>query len=125
MQSFAYLKTRMRQKAHQAFALPVVYYPTGGGPAVNLSARLHGKLVQGGDLDGQGYAAIIENVTRLVFNREELAAAVQGDLLPRSRVYLPDYGLTLVLNIRDPYDGPINERWSVSPSSNPIAPSPT
>lgn len=112
--SFADLKAQARRDVHATFAVPCVYRgPNGAGP-YNLNARLHTKIVVGGDLQGGGYSQIIDGVTRAVFNREELVTA--GVVLrARGRVTFPDYNITLELDVRDTLSGPITEKWSVAP----------
>lgn len=61
-----------------------------------------------------GYATIVEGVTRLIFNREELAAK-NVTLRQRGRISIPAYNMRLELDTRDPYDGPVTEKWSVAP----------
>jgi hypothetical protein len=114
--SFADIKATTRRNVHKEFAVPTNYYAPGSTTPIALSARLHGKLVQGGDLSGQGYSVIIENVTRLVFNREELAT-MNVSPANGSTVHFLDYDVWVTLDTRDPYDGPINERWALAPGS--------
>lgn len=111
---FAEIKAMSRRAVHQAFAVPCQYRGPGGIASIDLTARLHTKTVVGGDLQGGGYSTVIEGVTRAVFNREELA--LRGvTLRKRGRVTFPAYGTTLELDVRDPYEGSITERWSVAP----------
>lgn len=111
--TFADIKAAARRSVHQVMAVPCFYSGPGGLATIGLTARLHTKVVVGGDLSGQGYATIIEGVTRAVFNREELAAL--GVTLRRNgKVTFPDYGMTLQLDSRDTYDGAITEKWTVA-----------
>jgi hypothetical protein len=121
MVDFAVIKANARRAVHQQFAVPVSYYAPGSSTVTaSLTARLHGKIVQGGDLQGGGYALIIENVTRVVFNQEEFALQVPPlTLQVRGKVFFPDYNVAVVLETMDPHDGPINERWSVAPATLP------
>lgn len=111
--NFAEIKMRSRRAVHKTLAVPCLYRGPGGLAEVAITARLHDRIVQGGDASG-GYATIIEGVTRAVFDREELTA--KGvTLRKRGRVTFPDYGVTLELDVRDAYDGPVTEKWSVAP----------
>lgn len=113
--SFLDIKARSRRRIHAAFAVPCVLFRD--PVSTNLTARLHDKMTVGGDLNGEGYASIIEGVIRAVFNREELATA--GVTLARGdNITFPNYqgtgqDVVLVLDARDEYDGPITEKWSV------------
>lgn len=121
--TFLDVKAQARRKVHQVFALPCSLargFRDGSGPIL-LTARLHDKLAVGGDLAGGGYATIIEGVTRAIFNREELATAdaglpvvlERGDHVTFFNYQGIGHDVTVELDARDPYDGPINERWSV------------
>ena len=112
-------KARTRRNVHRAFAVPCLF----GDDSVALTARFHDKMSLGGDIEpGVGYANIIEGITRVIFDREELAAADGGfGVTPTrgDRIVFPDYmgisgDLTVELDARDPYDGPIDEKWSVA-----------
>lgn len=120
--SFLDIKARARRTIHVAFAVPCVYTNTDG--SFNVTARLHDKIAVGGDITGQGYAGIIEGVTRAILNRELLATAglAGAPILPArgDQLTFPDYQGTgqdviVILDARDPYDGPVDEKWSVGP----------
>lgn len=110
---FAAVKTSARREVHKTFGVRALYTPPGGGNITELSARLHTRIQVGGDGGNAGYATIIEGVTRIVFNREQLAD--KGLVLRKNgRIEFPDYGSNFVLDIRDTYAGKITEKWSVS-----------
>lgn len=122
--SFLDLKTASRRKVHTAFAVPCLLTRgwRGGGGTIALTARFHTRIGIGGDLSGQGYATIIEGIQRVIFNREEFTTAFDGALLTLVRsdiVTFPGYlngdDMAVTLDARDPYDGPIDEKWSVAP----------
>lgn len=109
----------MRRDLHAEMALPCAYVAPGGGDPVPLTARFHDKNRTGGDLGSQGWATIQEGVTRVIFNREELVAV---PVVPAQygTVTFPDFladgdDLVVKLTVREPYDGPIEERWGVAP----------
>jgi len=124
--SFLDLKTRTRRDVHSRFAVPctVATGSRGGSGDVPLTARFHNKMALGGDILSEGYANIIEGIQRVIFNREEFVTAVNGGQLTLSRgdvVTFPNYmgpnqDLVVVLDARDPHDGPIDEKWSVGPA---------
>lgn len=113
MSSFADIKLNARRAVHKALAVPCFYTSVNGGARLAISARLHDKRVVGGDIGG-GYATIIEGVTRAIFNREELISA-GITLRKRDRITFPDYTLSFELDVRDAFDGPVDEQWSVAP----------
>lgn len=118
--SFLDLKAATRRQVHDAFAVPCTYVNSDG--RFTTTARLHGRMVLGGDLNGEGFSTIIEGVFRVVFNRELLAALnggagvrpVRGD-----RVFFTDYfgpGLDagVELDYKDALEGPVDEKWSIA-----------
>lgn len=110
--SFADIKERSRQAVHAAFAVPCQYRETPSSDPVGLMARLHTRIVVGG-AQGGAYATITEGVTRAIFNRDELAD--KTIVLKRNGlVTFTDYGLTFVLDVRDPMAGPVTETWSLA-----------
>ncbi len=116
MPSRAELKKMARRAVHSAFAVPILFYRKGAATPLSLqkslTARLHNRVVVDADTTGQGGAAVLDNNTRVLFNREELALAgvvpQEGD-----RVSFPDYNMTAVLGVKDTQNGPIVEKWSV------------
>lgn len=109
--SFADIKAQARRDVHETFAVLIQYRNSPSDEPTDLMARLHTRIVVGGE-NGQ-YASIIEGVTRVVFDREELA---EKGIVPRRNavVTFPDYGQSYVLDIRDPLSGPVTEKWSLA-----------
>lgn len=115
---FAQIKTIARRAVHDALAVQCLYDARDGKPAVELRARLHTKIVVGGDGGNAAYATIIEGVTRAIFNREEIAR-LGVTLVRNGRVTFPEYAtlgnsFVFVLDNRDTYDGPITEKWTLA-----------
>lgn len=118
--SFHDLKAQARRVVHSVTSIPCVLNT--GSRSVTISARYHVKLGVGGDLQpGLGYAGIREDITAVVFNREELAGV---SVVPARNmtVTFPNYlavGQHLVVQLdgREPYDGPITEKWTVGAHS--------
>ncbi len=81
--------------------------------AVSLSVRFHTRrLAPFGDI-GDGFAQVIENSDRLVFDTEELTT--KGIVPTRgATVVFPEFGITATLDTRDPTTGPIEEIWTFS-----------
>lgn len=113
--SFADLKAQARRNVHAAFAVRCLYTPP-NSPSnqlpVELTARLHTKIVAGG-AQSPGYANVIEGVNRAIFNREELTAKTVV-LRKNGRIEFPDYTMVFQLDIRDASDGAITEKWSLA-----------
>ena len=116
--SYADIKTQARRARHQAFAVPVQFYPKGARSALALvpplTARLHNRVTVAADPLGGGYAQITEGITRLLFSRDELAAAglvpKQGDRV----AFGPPFDVTVLLDTKDTPNGPVVEKWNVS-----------
>jgi hypothetical protein len=112
MSDWADVKADARRTVHETFAVRCLYRAPGQNDTVEVSARLHTRMVVGG-AEGAGYATIVEGVTRVIFDREELI--VKG-VRPRRNglVTFPDYGSSFALDVRDDYAGAITERWSLA-----------
>lgn len=111
---FAVLKQLCRQQLHDTLAVAASYsHPSLISP-VDVGVRWSDGIKQFGDLQaGDGYAEITEGIQRLVFDRGELAA--KGLVLARGGiVQIPQYQITITLELRQPYDGPVNEVWQVT-----------
>ena len=114
--SFLDIKAQTRRTVHATFAVSCTLM-TGDGPWA-VTARLHGKMMVGGDIESQGYSVTIEGVFRVVFNREELAILgvkpARGDRVTFADYIGPGQDITVELDARDEYEGPIDEKWSVA-----------
>ena len=116
---FVDIKAAARRTVHATMAVPCSLRNADGTFA--LTARLHNKITIGGDIESQGFATVLEGVTRIILSREELALADNGAGVSPTRtdqVTFTDYNgtgqdVTFELDVRDPYDGPITEKWSV------------
>ena len=119
MASWADIRTSARRQVHETFAVPVLYYrgnskvPFATPVESPLTARLHNKVQVASEAVGGGYSQILEGVTRVFFNVEDLQAL---GLVPAKadRVTFVDYGQTYRLDNKETPNGPINEKWSVS-----------
>lgn len=96
---------------------------------VELTARWHNKIVNMGDLDGEGYAEFIEGLDRVVFDATE---ARKFDVRPGGQIWFPDLGSgfgaafgsplggsgiappKFNLRVRNPDDGPFEEVWEIT-----------
>ena len=109
--SFADIKAQARRDVHAAFAVPGTL--TRDATVFDVAVRFQDRIQT--SPEPTGWSTIIEGVTRIAFNREQLATLA---LTPHQYdvVHLTDYGFSVKLQQRDPYDGPIDERWTVSPA---------
>jgi hypothetical protein len=112
--SFAQLKREVRRAVHDAFAVDATYQDASMLYPVQLRVRYHSRVANPfGDLEGAGYAEIIENAERVVFDLEELAAKA---ITPckGAKITLVEYGFCATLNTRDTKTGPVNEAWTIT-----------
>jgi len=114
-QEWTVIKGMARRAVHDVFAVEAVYTPPGPNRTpLGVRVRWH---VRGnrllGDLQGQGYGEVVTDVDRVVFNMEQLAE-INAPLPERgARIFLPGNNVTLILDVRDPADGPITQTWEV------------
>lgn len=110
--SFAQAKARMRRIVHNTMRVEATYQDACMLEAVGLRVRFHTKrLSPFGDI-GEGYAEVIENADRVVFDTEELTML---GIVPSKGgiVVLKDDGFVLRLATKDEKTGPIEEIWTV------------
>lgn len=112
-------KAELRTAVHTAFALPCVFQARAGGdPVTALTVRFYDKNRTGGALNAGGWAQIQEGVTRIVFNRDELTllgvVPVQYDTVTFADYFATGDDLVVKLQVKEPHDGPVEERWTVS-----------
>lgn len=111
--SFAQLKQELRRAVHDGFAVAATYQDSSMLNPVSLRARWHTRGARPfGDL-GDGYAEVIENVDRVVFDTEELATKKITPCKGAAVSFL-DYGICVKLNTRDDKTGPVVEAWTVT-----------
>lgn len=89
----------MRLALHAEFGLSAVYTPPGGEAVPDITVRYHTRLVKQGDLDNQGFAEIVENVTKIVFLQSEVPEPAIGGTV----VVL---GYTFIIEFVNPPDAP-------------------
>ena len=124
--NFVAAKRMARQTVHNYLSVPVVLKRGDEGDStcpcqcdggVELTARLHNKLVQRGSFgygtfDGAG-TEYMEEVDRIVFNKPQLAER-DVELRAGDVIEFVDYELSMSLDSRVPVDGPIEEIWLVT-----------
>ncbi len=113
MSTFAQLKQEMRAVVHATFAVDALYSTDDMLAPAPLSVRFHTKKINPfGDLGGDGYAVVIENADRAIFDVAELAT---NAITPEAgaTIDFTEYGLTFTLGVRDPTTGPGEEIWTI------------
>jgi hypothetical protein len=109
--SFAQAKARMRRVVHDTMAVDATYLDATMVAAVGLRVRFHTRRVSAIGGMGDGYAEVIENAERIVFDVEELTAAgvtpIKGGI-----VTLTDDGFCLRLVTLDEATGPVEQIWT-------------
>lgn len=107
-------KAQARKTVHQTFRVEVDYSDVTLAAPKRLHARYHNRLDRGGIGAPDGYAAVLEGINRIVFERAELQAA-GIELRDKGRVDFLAYGISFRLDILDPKDGVDFETWTVVP----------
>lgn len=110
---FAAAKTLVRQTVHDTLAVQAFFKDSLTNTSTEITARWHTRLVSQGGVDGVG-ATVMEGVDQVVFDRAQLAdlglAPKRGDSVTFPKYELPE----LFLDVRKPYDGPVDEAWLVT-----------
>jgi len=71
---WAQTRAAARLEVHRQFGFPATYTaPTAGSAPVSCTVRLHSKIARFGDLDREGYAEVVEDVTKIIFLQSEVA----------------------------------------------------
>ncbi len=112
MPGWAEAKRQARRTVHAQFAVSALYSDPETTDAP-VTCRYHSKLVTHGELGSEGFAEVLENVTRLVFNETELATLALT-LHAGAVVVLTDYDLAFTLAEFVPKDGPEDIVWNVT-----------
>lgn len=103
----------MRRQVHAAFAVSATYSDQDVNPPVAVSLRWQNKAVQA--VGGIGdYAAVLDNIDKVIFDTDEL---IEKGITPvrKGEIVFTEYnGYALVLDQREPADGPIKQVWTVS-----------
>ena len=114
--AFAAAKALARRTVHDTMSVAATYIDPSLAMAVPLRVRWHNKIVQGGDLENQGYTQVITSYDRVIFDRDEIEPL--GIVVQRGgkvTITEPGYnGQLLLIDERDPLAGPLTEAWIVS-----------
>lgn len=117
----AAVKAQIRGIVHETFRVSAIYQsPKAFESPVPITLRWHRKIKVEGDLDNSGYAEMLGDVSRIIFNRPELSTANAG--LPLTLEHLGVVTITdqgydnarFTLDVMEDHDGPVDEVWHVS-----------
>jgi hypothetical protein len=109
----------MRREVHAAFAIPGFYQDSTMLAGVYLDIRWHDKLIPPlgalNELTARyDYVGVLENIDKLIFNVEELAAK-NIVLRRKGSVLFSGYDDSIfILDVQEPNDGPIKVTWNVT-----------
>jgi hypothetical protein len=107
------IRQQARRDIHAAFSVSASYRDTTMPAPIDVSVRWQDRFTTGvGDISGGDYARVFDNIDKIIFDIDELAAK---GITPRqgATVTLLDYGVILVLDSREPYNGPVTLVWTV------------
>lgn len=111
--SFAEAKARMRRVVHDTMRVDATYQDATMLAPVGLRVRFHTRRVSAFGGMGDGYAEVVENADRIVFDKDELASLgicpVKGAI-----VSLTTDAICVRLATRDEDTGPVEEIWAVT-----------
>lgn len=120
MPGYADIRRRARRDIHAAFAVSATYTDDVVRPPTPLAVRWHDKgssfsgiVSSVGNISGGDYAEVVENIDKIIFNTDEL---IEKGISPKrgGTITLTDYGdYQLVLDLREPTDGPLKMTWTV------------
>lgn len=119
---FAKLKARVRKVVHDTLSVSAHYQDNMITSPQAIQARWHSKIELQGDLNYQGYAEVLENIDRIIFN---VADARNLNIKRGGLVTFHSYAQTLldgtcldaptfILDSKEPTAGPHEEIWRVT-----------
>lgn len=123
MFDFAELIGRTRRVVHGVFAVAANYVDDTMAAPVALRVRWHYKQQPIGDLENGGYAVIVDNIEKAIFNRDELSAKTVT-IRPGGRLTItaPGFEAVLAIDSKDDVNGPVDESWRVGKFHDGLAP---
>lgn len=100
------IRAAARDVVHTTFGFAATYYAPGSAVAVPVTVRFHTAMWTGGDLDREGYAEQVEDVSRMVFDTDEVTPQYKG------KVVLAN-GDVLYLEVAERQDAGRYQVWNV------------
>jgi hypothetical protein len=109
---FAAAKSLLRQTVHDTLAVEAFFKFNADSNGVDITARYHSGIVKQGQVEGEG-AERYADVTQVVFDRNAL---MELGIEPEhgNIVEFPLYDVVVYLDVKLPYDGPVEEKWLVT-----------
>lgn len=109
---FASVKAQARRVLHDTLAVQAFYQDHSMSAPEEIRARwLNKSNVLTGDIDNQGYAEVLEAVDRIVLFPDDTPSI---QFKTGGTVQFPGYGLSFVLDTREPKNGPLSQVWKAS-----------
>lgn len=112
--NFAVAKAKLRRVVHSTLGVSALYQDSSMSTAEPIRVRWHSKIDRFGDLESAGYAEIIEGIHRVILDRDQ--ARTLGVRNPGTITIAELGDAVLTLEAMEPYDGPVEEIWSVTKS---------
>lgn len=122
--SWAQMKALARRAVHTAFCVSASYQPPDpDAEPVALKVRWHTKQHLVGQLDSGGYAEMVEGITKIVFDKDELLQKEVTlerlgvvTLLPLEYLDRNGQAPVFILELEDEDTGPVGDTWQVTRS---------
>lgn len=113
---FAAAKSLVRRAVNTTFGVQAFYTDASVDVPVEIRARWHNRLSRPfGDLNGDGYAEVIEGIDRIVLIPETvngMPVVLQRAGVVTFPTVLP--GVEFILEHKEPATGPLEEAWAVT-----------
>lgn len=116
MADFAALKKQLRRDVHAHLGVQAFYQDDSMDAPLEIRVRWHNKQQLTGDLEGEGWAQMIEGIDRLIF----MAADARAMGIKRTgQIHIPDLDnedqeARFELDAKEKTTGPIEEVWKVT-----------
>lgn len=115
---FAAAKYAARQVVHETLGVAAFYQDHTMSAPEPIRVRWHSKINRFGDLDGAGYAEVIEGIHRVILEEAQarLLNVRHGGVITITMATPNPFTAELVLDSKEPADGPYEEIWTVTKS---------
>jgi hypothetical protein len=123
MVDFAALIARSRRVVHRTFAFACEYADDVVVVPTPLRVRWHYRQAPIGDIENTGYAMVIDEIEKAIFDKDELLAlGITIKAGGRLTVKAPGFEAVLAIDSQDDQPGPVNEVWRVGKLHAGLAP---
>lgn len=108
MSSWLELKALLRRTVHDTRKEPALYTAPGSSTPQEVNVRVHegNRLI--GDLDREGYAKVVADLPRIIFDQAEVMPEYAGE------VTITSSGRSYHIDVVRPIDGPVEVICEVS-----------